>query len=180
MRYDDKDRESGNIEDRRGQGGGSAGGGGGRGGRMGFPLPIGRGGMSLTSLLIIGAIMLMLGMNPLDLLREGGGFPDLQLPRIEQGRPTQTSQRNPFDLPGSGGAPSQANQDEMKQFVARVLADMEDFWTKEFQQYGLRYEEPRLVLFSPATPTAYQAPFTRALGTEVAGLRKPSMNKLSM
>ena len=31
---------------------------------------------------------------------------------------------------------------------------MEDFWKQEFQSFGKRYEEPRLVLFSRATPTA--------------------------
>ena len=32
----------------------------------GMPIPIGRGGLSITSLLIIGAICVMLGINPLD------------------------------------------------------------------------------------------------------------------
>jgi hypothetical protein len=150
MRYDEQDRESRNVEDRRGQGGGMFGGGG------GLRIPMGGGGMSFTTLLIIGAIMLLFGFNPLDLLRGGGGagFPDVQMPRID--RPTQTGQRSPFDLPGSapGGGAAQPNQDEMKRFISRVLADLEDFWGKEFQQYNLRYKEPRLVLFSGATPTA--------------------------
>ncbi len=150
MRYDEQDRESKNVEDRRGQGG--------RGGGMlpgGVRIPMGGGGMSFTTLLIIGAIMLLFGLNPLDILTGGGGgnFPEVQMPRID--RPTQTTQRNPFDLPGGkSGAPVQANQDEMKKFISRVLADMEDFWGKELQQYGIRYEEPRLILFTGSTPTA--------------------------
>ena len=71
MRYDDQDRESGNVEDRCGQGG-----------RGGFPFPGGgriqipmggSGGFSFTTLLIIGAVMLLFGINPLDILR--GGVP---------------------------------------------------------------------------------------------------------
>ena len=57
MRYDDKDRESENVEDRRGQGGG-----GGFGMPGGIQIPIGgKGGFSLTTMLILGAIMLLFG-----------------------------------------------------------------------------------------------------------------------
>ena len=70
MRYDDKDRESDNVEDRRSQGGGGGGfrfpGGGGRG--IQIPMGRGGGGFSITTLLIVGAIMLLFGLNPLDLL----------------------------------------------------------------------------------------------------------------
>ena len=160
MRYDDQDRESKNVEDRRGQGGGF----GSPGGR-GIQIPIGGGGMSLTTMLIIGAIMLLFGLNPLDLLRGGspGAFPEMPpMPRSEQ-RPTQTTQRAPFDipgLPGGQGAPGGAQnrvpaaQDEMGTFIKRVLADTEDVWSRVFQSFGKRYEEPRLVLFSRATQTA--------------------------
>jgi predicted metalloprotease len=99
MRYYDQDRESSNVEDRRGQGGGMFGGS--RGGLQ-IPIPMGggaRGGFSLTTMLIIGALMLLFGLNPLDLLRGGG--PDMsqvpQMPRVDPGaRPT--SQRNPFEI----------------------------------------------------------------------------------
>lgn len=37
---------------------------------------------------------------------------------------------------------------ERGEFVATVLADCEDVWNKLFQQSGLRYREPGLVLFS--------------------------------
>jgi len=160
MRYDERDPESSNIEDRRGRrGGGFPFPGGGRGVRV----PMGRGGLSFTTILIIGAIMLLFGINPLDLLRGGGGggggFPDIpQMPRIDQGQGPQAGQRNPFELPGSPASNEQPGQqastDEMKRFVARVLADTESFWGKEFQSHGMRYQEPRLVLFSGATQTA--------------------------
>lgn len=39
-------------------------------------------------------------------------------------------------------------------FVSQVLADTEDTWNELFSEAGLRYEEPRLVLFRGATPSA--------------------------
>jgi hypothetical protein len=45
----------------------------------------------------------------------------------------------------NGGAPA---NDEMKQFVATVLAETEDTWTGIFKSQGLTYEDPKLVLFS--------------------------------
>jgi uncharacterized protein len=65
MRYGDEDRESENVEDRRGQGGGPMFRfpGGGAGGTR-IQIPVGGGGISLTTLVIIGVIMLFLGINP--------------------------------------------------------------------------------------------------------------------
>jgi predicted metalloprotease len=152
MRYDDSDRESSNVEDRRGQGGGSPFG---RGG-MRIPIPMGggRGGFSITSLLIIGAVMLLFGINPLDILRGGlggGGIEIPQFPRIDPG--SETSSRNPFEIPGQGRRVD-ASQDEMKKFVGRVLADTEDVWTRVFKSSGRTYRQPKLVIFSGAYPTA--------------------------
>ena len=39
-------------------------------------------------------------------------------------------------------------------FVSTVLADTEDVWTDVFRQRGSNYQQPRLVLFRGATPTA--------------------------
>mgnify|MGYP001301466326 CR=1 FL=1 len=157
MRYDENDRTSSNVEDRRGQGGGFGFPGGG-----GIQIPIGgKGGFSLTTLLILGAIMLFFGVNPLDILRGGpgggGGFDIPQLPRVDQGQ-RPTSSRNPFEIPGlPGGGQAQrvpAANDEMATFVKRVLADTEDVWNKVFEQFGKKYKEPSLVLFNRATRTA--------------------------
>ena len=152
MRYDQNDQESKNVEDRRGEGGG-----------MGFPggrgiqIPIGGGGFSLTTLLIIGALMLFMGINPLDVLMGGGGgqvnMP--QLPKAE--RPV--TQRNPTEIPGlpgsrTGQAQAPTSEDEMKVFIGRVLKDTEDVWHNVFQGFGQRYREPPLVLFSGYTRTA--------------------------
>lgn len=156
MRYDDQDSESSNVEDRRGQGGGFGfPGGGGRG----IQIPIG-GGMSLTTLLIIGGLMLLFGINPLDILRgglsggEGGGFDVPQMPRSER-----TSRPDTTDIPGlPGGRQEQAGApksgDDQKVFISRVLKDTEDVWSRVFQTFGRQYKNPQLVLFSGGTRTA--------------------------
>lgn len=158
MRYDDRDRESGNVEDRRGQDGGSPFG---RGG-MQIPIPMGgRGGFSLTTMLIIGALMLLFGINPLDILKGGPGSGGVQIPmpRMDPGASSPRAGRSPFDIPGlpgsreSGGSVA-ANNDEMKKFISRVLADTEDVWSRVFQSFGKQYREPKLVLFSGGTQTA--------------------------
>jgi len=129
MRYGDDDRESQNVEDRRSSGGFGGGGG------MRIPIQLGGpGGMSITSLLVIGAICLMLGINPLELL-SGGGIP------IGGDAPTTQQPLSP--------------QDEVNaRFVKRVLADTEDVWNRSFQEAGRKYEEPKLVMFRGMTPTA--------------------------
>ncbi|MFZ4539103.1 KPN_02809 family neutral zinc metallopeptidase [Propionivibrio sp.] len=44
--------------------------------------------------------------------------------------------------------------DEMSRFVSKILASTETTWTQVFKEGGSRYQEPKLVLFSGATPTA--------------------------
>src|SRR5262245_18026642 len=130
MRYGDEDRESENVEDRRGQRGpmfrfpGSGGDGGTR-----IQIPIGgSGGISLGTLLIIGIILMVLGVNPLDLL-SGGQFPQVpEMPQSERQVPRQAS-RGP-DIPGLPGGTAVRSEDDMKRFVSQVLADTEDVWTK--------------------------------------------------
>src|SRR5262245_49056905 len=144
MRYGEGDRESENVEDRRGEGGGGMFP---RG--AGIPLPIGGGGLSITSLIIIGVICLMFGINPLELLSGGGdGIPRMP----DTGRPGGAS-RSPFDVP-TGQRPRVAPQnDEMSRFVRHVLADTEDVWERVFTASGKRYEKPSLVLFTGMTQT---------------------------
>jgi len=43
---------------------------------------------------------------------------------------------------------------EMGDFVSTVLADIENVWRDQFQQMGLTYQEPTLVLFSGEVSTA--------------------------
>lgn len=158
MRYDKRDRESRNVEDRRGQRG-----------PVGLPggmrIPIGgKGGMSLTTLLIIGGIMLLFGINPLEVLMGGGGggrgFEVPQLPRMEQQRRPTANPGRQYDIPGLPGSEnSNAGRvpradDEMASFIKKVLADTEDVWNRVFRSFGKDYKEPQLVLFSGATRTA--------------------------
>ncbi len=148
MRYDENDQESRNVEDRRGQGGGF----GGMPGR--FQIPIGgRGGMSLTSLIIIGVIMLLFGINPLEVLTGGGGgqFPQIEMPRQQETQ--RPSGPNIPGLPGEGSKTT-ASSDEMKVFIGRVLADTEQVWNRVFKSFGEDYKEPQLVIFERGTRTA--------------------------
>lgn len=130
-------RQSGNVEDRRGQGGGGFGGGlgGGMGGpRIGLPRRAGAGGgIGIVGILIIVGIMWLLGVNPLELLSGQGGSPSI----LGQQQSEQ----------GQVGTPS----DEDGQFVATVLADTEDTWKQIFQANGRTYREPTLVLFTGST-----------------------------
>ena len=153
MRYDESDRESKNVEDRRGQGGGFRFPGGGNGG---FRIPIGgSGGMSITSLLIIGAIMLFMGINPLDVLLGGGGGGQINMPQLPRSERPVTADRTPTNIPGlPGEARPSASDDENKKFVGRVLADTEDVWRRVFTSANLKYEDAPLVLFSGYTRTA--------------------------
>jgi predicted metalloprotease len=134
-------RQSSNIEDRRGgggfgRGGGLGGGLGGPGG--GFRIPMGRGGrggMSLTTIVILVVLFFALracGIDPLDMLAGGG--------------------------PGGGGGQVTRQQspasDEMTQFVSTVLAETEDVWNGIFKAEGLQYEEPTMVLFDGQVQSA--------------------------
>ena len=50
--------------------------------------------------------------------------------------------------------PLTAEDEEMGKFVSVVLADTEDVWKQIFQENGMTYEEPKLVLFKGAVETA--------------------------
>ena len=117
-------RESSNVEDRRGEDGG---GGGLLGGRS-----IGIG--SIVLALLGGWVF---GVNPLTILNLlSGGAPTAQVQQ-QQG----PAQRPPAD-------------DRMAKFVGTVLADTEDVWKDIFTKGGGTYKEPKLVIFRGATPTA--------------------------
>lgn len=136
-------RQSSNIEDRRGEGGGF-------GGPGGFRLPGGLGGAgggggmrragggSLTFLIIAGIVLWLLGINPLTILTGGGG----SLVPTETG---QTPQRPEI---------SEQRNDEMKQFVATVLAETEDTWQQIFSETGRQYSDLTLVLFTDSVRSA--------------------------
>jgi hypothetical protein len=143
MRYGEADRESDQVEDRRGRGGIFPGGGG------GVLIPTGGGrGLGLGWILLIGLGLLLLGINPLALLTGGG----LQVPDLP--RPSSPRTGAP-DLPGMPGKPGVGqSSDAMGKFVRQVLADNEDVWGRVFAAAGKQYQKPTLVLFSGGTQTA--------------------------
>ena len=101
MRLDDEQASS-NVEDRRGQ----------RGRRGGFRIPMGRrggGGIGIGTIVILGILWLVFGVNPLEML-SGGGLPQQQTQQVPQ---TQQQQ----------GAP--AANDEMGKFASKVLSTTE-------------------------------------------------------
>jgi len=135
-------RESENVEDRRGMGGGLGGGYSGGGG-MRFPIGGGRGGLGgIGFILVLLFLGWLLGINPLDLMNGSSSTGSFPLGR-EQGGPTGQEQ-------GRTGTPS----DEEGRFVSTVLADTEDAWQKIFAAEGRTYRDPTLVLFSGETNSA--------------------------
>jgi uncharacterized protein len=154
VRYGDEDRESKNVEDRRGEGGPMfrfPGSGGGDGRVVQIPLN----GKSLGMLIVIGLILWAVGINPLELLSEGG-FPQVpQMPNSEPAPGRQASRGGePQGIPGLPGGAAVRNEDDMKRFVSQVLADTEDVWHRVFAGMGRNYAEPSMVLFTGATRTA--------------------------
>lgn len=108
----------------RRDGGGSSGGGG-LGGR----------GIGIGSIAIALVASYFFGINPMTVLSllSGGG-------------PTPQTQSAPAHKPSP--------DDQMARFVSTVLADTEDVWKDVFAQGGGTYQNPKLVLFRGATPTA--------------------------
>jgi len=154
-------RESENVEDRRGEGGG-----------FGFPFPGGGvrfpsgggsggrgGGIGIVGLLIILGLMLFFGVDPSVIMQGGSGspgggeisFPDIRLP---QSRPDATN----FPVPGQQGPqiqrPQTTSEDDLKRFVSVVLGTTEDVWQEMLTRYGRRYSDPTLVLFSGGVRSA--------------------------
>src|SRR5829696_2726797 len=110
------ERQSTNIEDRRGMSGGRG-------------IAVGGG---LGTLLIM-ILALVFGFDPQTLLQQA---PDEQPSQVQSSRP-----RN-------------AEEEELKQFVAVVLAKSEDVWQDVFRKNGRQYREPTLVLFTDQVRSA--------------------------
>jgi len=124
MRWDDF-RRSENVEDRRGGGG--------------FGMPGRAGGLGIGTVLILGLIGWVFGIDPRILI--GGA-------EILTGGGEQQYERK------TTGEKRSAPPDETGQFVAAVLGDTEDRWKEIFQAAGRQYSPPRLVMFSGMTNSA--------------------------
>jgi uncharacterized protein len=122
-------RESDNVEDRRGESGGGGGGG----------LPFG--GIHLG---VGGIVLVLLGswvfhVNPLTVLNLLSGGDSGSAP-TSQVAPDQPAHAPPAT-------------DQKANFVRTVLASTEDVWSAVFQQQGKTYQPPKLVLYSRDYPT---------------------------
>jgi predicted metalloprotease len=129
MRLDDLP-DSGNIEDRRQEGGGGFGGGFGG-------LPGGRGGLGIGTMVVLGLVSWALGIDPrlliggAELVSGGRDEPQMQSPA----RPRTT------------GTP----QDEMGREVSKILGSTEVVWKDIFVKAGNTYRPPTLVMYSGST-----------------------------
>lgn len=107
-----QERQSSNVEDRRG---------------LRVSPGLAGGGIGTISIILIG---LFFGIDPSVLLQTG----------VDTGAPPQSQ-------------PAGTN-DEMREFVSRVLGSTKRTWAEIFQRSGREYQEPRLVLFSGAVQSA--------------------------
>lgn len=108
------ERQSTNIEDRRGIGGKVAVGGG-------------------LGTIVVLILALLFGADPSQLLEQMPSGPSSE---VQSSRPVN------------------AEEEELKQFVAVVLGKSEDVWQNVFQQNGRQYREPTLVLFTDQVQSA--------------------------
>lgn len=120
MRLDDE-RESSNYEIRSG---------GGRGFGLPIGIPLGRGGLGCGSLIVIGIISLLLGVNPLTLLGGQDGAPV-----VERSQP--------------GAAPGEKTPVMVRSL--KVLGSTERVWGDLFSRRGGGYEPTTLVFYPGGT-----------------------------
>jgi predicted metalloprotease len=159
MRLDNQ-RESSNVEDARGSGGGfgspfgggsSVGGGSGVGGLGGVLIPlllrtIGFRGIIILAVVYFG-LKLFTGIDLLNIVNGGGG--GIQMPNTTT--QIQTAPSSSAIQKGGTANGQAAAGDSGKQFVAKVLGSTEDVWSKIFADQGMQYVKPKLVLFSNYT-----------------------------
>ncbi|HZP35125.1 MAG TPA: neutral zinc metallopeptidase [Methylomirabilota bacterium] len=114
---------SGDIEDRRGEGGGGFGG-----------VRIGGGSIGIGGAAVLLILSLLFGQNFFALLGDGEMAPG-------PGGGGQSA-------PPRKASPA---EEELADFVSFVLDDVQATWTREFAQLGREYERARLVLFTDVT-----------------------------
>ncbi len=126
MKWEDQERSS-NVEDRRGQGTG-----------RGLPR-VGRRSLGLGTIVIALLAGWIFGINPLTVLGVLGGDGGQSAPQVQQ---------------PSGPATSPPADDRAANFVSVVLRDTEVVWGQLLRGNGPGYQQPKLVIFRGATPTA--------------------------
>jgi predicted metalloprotease len=102
---------------------------------LGVGRPLAAGGGIAT--VLVALVVMLLGGNPDEVLSD---------------RTTRSPAGN-VGIGGSG-APVDPAQQQLADFVSVILADTEDTWPGLLEPQGVRYVEPRLVLFSDAVESA--------------------------
>ncbi len=95
---------------------------------------LGRGGIGIGTIVIAIAASYFFGIDPSVILG------------LTSDAPSQSASQAPSRKPPAN--------DEMARFVSKVLGSTEATWEQIFREGNSRYEQPKLVLFSGATPTA--------------------------
>jgi len=95
---------------------------------------IGRGGLGIGGLVLALAASYFLGVDP----------------SVVLGLLSNTGSHTEQVVPAHKPPPN----DEMAKFVSKVLGSTERTWSSVFREAGATYKEPKLVLFTGATPTA--------------------------
>jgi len=122
-------RESTNVEDRRGEGGGG--------------LQFGGGGLGLGAILVLALIGYATGIDPRVLI--GGA-------QILVGNGGGGSYSAPAPSPAAMAPRQVAQDDPMRHFVGKVLGETEDVWSTVLPaQKSVAYAAPKLVLYSGST-----------------------------
>ena len=94
----------------------------------------GKAGLGIGGLVIAALLTWVLGGNPLDVITNSGAD---MLTSGQQQQHTFT-----------------AEEQELAEFSSKVLAGTEDVWKKIFNQSGMTYREPKMVLFTNSVNTA--------------------------
>ncbi|WP_426143492.1 KPN_02809 family neutral zinc metallopeptidase [Pseudomonas sp. DWP3-1-2] len=120
-----KGRRSDNVVDARGSGSGGGG------------MRLGGKGLGIGGIVIIVAIGLLTGQDPMQILGQITGQMSEQPAAVSP----QTTQAPPAN-------------DQQAEFVRSILGDTEDTWRAVFQLNGRQYEDPKLVLFKGQVQSA--------------------------
>lgn len=124
MRLDGR-RESSNVEDRRGMGGGT------------------KAGLGIGGIIVVALMAWMSGGNPLEAVMqqvaENGGLGSLT------GTNTEVNE---------GQREFTEEEQALAKFSTQILAGTEDVWSQIFKENGATYSNPTMVLYTDATSTA--------------------------
>ncbi len=103
--------------------------------RRGMRMPGGAGGIGIGTIVLALVASYFFGIDPSAVINVASQFQGAPAPQeVSAGRPPA--------------------EDEVARFVAKVLGSTEQVWQQQFSAAGHQYQEPRLVLYSGATPSA--------------------------